>query len=287
MTEGTITLITGATGHVGGKLAEILAGQGREVRAFVRDRGRAAKLPAGVGLAVGDLDDEASVNRAVSGADAIFHMQSSHGTDQTAIMIRAAKRAGVKKIVALSSIGAVLEPMAIMGTWFHAREELLRASGLDVTYLRPNSLMPNALWWARSIKESGTVTDPCGDGRISCVDTDDVARIAAVVLTQPGHEGHGYILTGPEALTDREQAGILADVLGRSIDVVDVTPQEFADASVAQGMPAEAAAAMRDLNETVFRVGRCGILTDDIQNVTGHKPGTFRAWCERNAGAFA
>jgi len=279
-------LITGATGHIGGKLIDALLGQGHEVRAFVRDPDRAAGLPDGADLAVGDLDDAASVNAVVKGVTGIFHMQASHGTSQTATMIQAARNAGVSRIVALSSIGAVLKPMPAMGAWFRAREDLLRASGLDVTYLRPNTLMTNALWWAQSIGRDGTVTDASGPGRMSCVDPDDIAAVAAVTLTQPGHEGHGYILTGPQALTSREQVGILAQVLGRPVTFTDTTPEELADSSVAHGTPREAADAMENLTE-LFRAGRAGILTDDIKNVTHQEPGSFRAWCERNATAFS
>lgn len=107
---------------------------------------------------------------------------------------------------------------------------------------------------------------------MSCVDTDDIAAIAAVALTQPGHAGHGYILTGPEALTSHEQVATLADVLGREIGFVDTSPKKFADMSVAQGTPQAAADAVENLNE-LFRAGRCGFLTDDIENVTGVKPG--------------
>lgn len=73
------------------------------------------------------------------------------------------------------------------------------------------------------------------------VDTDDVARVAAVALTRDGHAGHGYTLTGPEALTSGEQVQILADVLGRTIDFVDTTPAQLASDSIEQGTPAETA----------------------------------------------
>ena len=116
----------------------------------------------------------------------------------------------------------------MIGATLAAREDLLRASGLDVTYLRPNGLMSNALWWADGIRDNNRVVDPTGPGRQPVVDPDDIARVAALVLTQDGHVGHGYILNGPEALTAREQVEILSDVLGHTIDFVDVTPEQVA-----------------------------------------------------------
>lgn len=278
-------LITGATGNAGGALVTQLHEQDHAVRALVRDASRAERLPDGVDIAVGDLDDVESITAAARGVDAVFFMQVNPGIAQTENMVAAARAADVQRIVALSSIGVRLEPVDHpIGADLAAREDVLRQSGLDVTYLRPNGFMSNALWWLPMIRE-GRVVDATEPGRVPCVDPDDIARVAAVTLTQEGHTGHGYILNGPEALTAREQVEIVADVLGRDIEFVAVTPEELARDSVAHGMPAERADALRQLNE-LFRAGRAGVRTDDVENITGTAPGTFRAWCERNADAF-
>ncbi len=278
-------LITGATGNIGRSVVEQLHEAGHDVRALVRDASRAESLPAGIDIAVGDLDDAASVAAALRGVDGVFLLHAGADTTQTQIMIDAARPAGVRRIVLLSSIGARLRPLPTLGETLAAREELLRASGLDATYLRPNQLMSNALAWADGIRGEGRVVDPTGPGRIPVVDPADIARVAARVLTQDGHVGHGYILNGPEALTSREQVAILAEVLGRTIDFVDVTPEQFARDSVARGTPAPRAAALQNLNE-LFRAGRAGVIADDIANLTGVAPRTFRAWCERHIDAF-
>ena len=77
------------------------------------------------------------------------------------------------------------------------------------------------------------------------VDSYDVARVAALALTQDGHAGHGYILNGPTALTAREQVEILADTVRRPIEFVPVTPEQFAQQMI-DGTPAEPAGAMRN-----------------------------------------
>jgi uncharacterized protein YbjT (DUF2867 family) len=278
-------LITGATGNVGGALVTQLHEQGHAVRALVRDRSRADRLPDGIDLAVGDLDDVKSLTAAAGGVEGVFYMQLNPGTAQTENIVVAARAAGVRKIVALSSIGVRLEPVDHpIGADLAAREAVLRESGIDVTYLRPNAFMSNVLWWLPMIRD-GRIVDATDPGRIACVDPDDIARVAAVTLTQDGHAGHGYILNGQQALTAREQVEIIADVLDRRIEFVPVTPEQLAHDSVEHGMPAERAEALRQLNE-LFRAGRAGVLADDIQNVTGTAPGTFRAWCERNADAF-
>jgi hypothetical protein len=74
-------------------------------------------------------------------------------------------------------------------------------------------------------------------------------------------------------------------VTARSIDFQDVTPHEFAQAAIQRGTPPEEAHLMERLNE-VFRARRSVAITDDVENITGKAPGTFRDWCERHADAF-
>ena len=279
-------LITGPTGNIGRGVVDQLHKEGHDIRALVRDASRADLLPDGIDIAVGNLDDADSVAAALRGVDSVFLLHVGPGTTQTQIMIDAARSAGVHRIVLLSSIGARLRPLPTIGATLAAREDLLRASGLDVTYLRPNGLMSNALLWADGIREKNRVVDPTGPGRQPVVDPDDIARVAALVLTEDGHVGHGYILNGPEALTAREQVEILSDVLGGTIDFVDVTPEQLAQASIEHGTPVQLAEAMQNLNE-LFRAGRAGVIADDIENLTGVAPRTFRDWCERHATAFS
>jgi len=279
-------LVTGATGHVGGPVARQLHERGHGVRALVRDPSRAAGLPAGIEIAVGDLDDPESVSKAAAGVEAIFLMQVGGGSGQTKTVIAAARDAAVPRIVLLSSAGARLLPLAgnPMPTALAAREQVLRESGLGVTYLRPSAFASNAFAWRDSIR-AGKVVDPTGDGVLAVIDPEDIARVAVAVLTEDGHVGNGYLLTGPEALTSREQVEIIAEVSGRSIGFEDVTPHEFAQAAIQRGTPPEQAHLMERLNETL-RARRSVNITDDVENITGTAPGTFRRWCERNADAF-
>ena len=282
----TLYMLSLSIGIVGSALVNQLHDHGHDVRAFIRDADQADRFPDGVETAVGNLDDADSLTAAVRDVDGVFHMQSDGGTSRTENMITAMHEAGVKKMVLLSSIGARLEPKPLIGEGLAAREAVLNSSGLDVTYLRPNTLMSNALAWAYQIGKESRVTDPTGPGRMPCIDPDDIARVAALTLVTDGHTGHGYILNGPEALTSREQVEILADVLGREIDFEDVTPAEYTPIAVAHGMSQEEAEAVQDLNE-MFRTGRAGVISDDVENLTGVAPHTFRVWCEAHADAFS
>jgi uncharacterized protein YbjT (DUF2867 family) len=126
----------------------------RNIRLTGIRRSGAAGQPAGIELAAGDLDDPASVAKAVTGAEAIFLMHVGTGTGQTTTMVAAARDAAVPRIVLLSSAGARLLPLDgnPMGAAFAAREQILRQSGLGVTYLRPSAFASNALGWRDAIR---------------------------------------------------------------------------------------------------------------------------------------
>lgn len=279
-------LVIGATGNVGGELVRELLTQGQEVRALIRDASRASALPEGVSIAVGSLEDPASLAAAAEGVDGVFFMQLAPIPEQAQSFIDSVRSVGVHRVVVLSSIGTRLHPAPTIGAFIAARDEVFRASDLDVTYLYANGLMSNAQWWAPTIRESGQVNDGTEPGKIGIVDPYDIARVAVVALTQPGHTGHGYFLTGPGALSPSEQTTILSDVLRRRLTFVASTPEEEAQRSIERGTPADMAAARQNLDE-LFRDSRAGILTDDVYNLTGTAPRSFRTWAENHTAVFA
>jgi uncharacterized protein YbjT (DUF2867 family) len=279
-------LVTGATGHVGKHLIDLLHSSGYLVRAFIRDRQRAADLAEGIEVVAGDLERPETLSDAFAGVERLFLMVAGQGLELTSNAVAAAKAAGVQHIVNLSSIGAVLDPPPIMGREFIEREALIRASGMAWTFLRPSNFMSNAFWWLPSLKATGVVHDPIGPGRFASIDPDDIAAVAAVALTQEGHMGQTYTLTGNELLTVRQQVEILARVLDRAIGYIEITPEEAAQEALARGIDKASVEAMKDLNE-LLRADRAAVITDDVQRVTGHQPTRFEQWFRRNAAAFA
>jgi uncharacterized protein YbjT (DUF2867 family) len=280
-------LVTGATGNVGSQLVHQLVEAGRDVRAYVRNPDKAARLLQGATeVAVGDLDDVAALQKAAEGVEVIFLMQAAPIPAQARNIVKAVATTGVRRVVVLSSVGTILHPRPIIGAAINERDNVLRDSDLALTYLRPNTLTTNALWWKDDIVRDGKVYDPTAPGLTCPIDPYDIARVAATVMTELGHEGHGYILNGPEALSGRDQVGILADVLSRDIEYVPVTPEEFAEVNIHRGTPEPQARALQDLHE-LFRTGRSGILSEDVQNLTGSAPHTFRRWAEMHRADFA
>ncbi|TNC27719.1 SDR family oxidoreductase [Amycolatopsis alkalitolerans] len=276
-------LVTGATGHIGRALVGELDERGVKFRSLVRDP--AAALPGSV--VVGDLGEPATLLPAFDGVDRLFLLTQGIGLEFATNAVAAAKDAGVRQIVFLSSAHVVFDPMPAMARWHHEREELIRASGIPATFLRPGGFMTNALDWLPTIRESGFVLDPAGPGRFAPIDPADIAAVAALVLTERGHDGEAYVLTGEETFTVAEQVRVLAAAIGRDLEVREVaTPEE----AVRSRFPAGAPRALADAIVEGFRLMRAdteGFRTDTVERLLGRKPRTFADWCARNAGAFS
>ncbi|WP_329253032.1 SDR family oxidoreductase [Actinoallomurus sp. NBC_01490] len=279
-------LITGATGRIGRELVRELDAAKADVRILVREPARAAGLPASAERVVGDLDDPATLAPALDGVDRLFLLTPGIGVDQAANAITAARDAGVRHIVLLSSIWADGDPVPAMGRWHRERERLLEASGVPATILRPGGFATNALEWVPSIHENGYVVDAIGPGRAAAIDPADIAAVAAAVLTQDGHEGRTYVLTGDEALTTAEQVQIIAGTIGRDIEVrAATTPEEIVRSRYPGGAPKPLADAVLEA-AAVMRADTTGVRTDTVERLLGRRPRTFADWCARNRDAL-
>src|SRR5271155_1739348 len=279
-------LVTGATGHVGRELARELDAKGARFRVLVRDPARAAGLPERAERVIGNLGQPATLAPAFGGVDGLFLLVPGIGTDHTANALAAAQAAGLRRIVHLSSYAVIGDPMAAMGRWHHEREQMVRASGIPATILRPSGFMPTALDWLPPIREGDFVVDPLGPGRAAPIDPADIAAVAALVLTENGHQGAEYALTGDEVLTVTQQVRILAAEIGRSLEVREVAaPAEAVRFRYPNGAPQALADALIE-GLTLMRADTAGFRTDTVKQLLGRSPRTFADWCARNTSAF-
>jgi uncharacterized protein YbjT (DUF2867 family) len=283
--RGTMILVTGATGNVGGGVLAQLVEARQAVRALARDP---AKLGGrGVEVVRGDLGKPETLDAAFAGADKVFLMCA--GGDMTALAgngVAAAKRAGVKHLVFLSSTSAKEGNETILGGWHRAAEVLVEESGIAHTLLRPGAFASNVLRWIGSIKAQGAVFLPTGDGKISPIDPDDIAAVAVHVLTTAGHEGKTYDLTGPEALSNAELVAKIGGAVGRPLRFVDVSDATAREGMEKAGMPEPFIAAILQMSAQV-RAGRGGTVMDTVERLLGRKARTFDQWLERHAKQFA
>lgn len=236
-------VITGATGNVGRPLVELLADAGHPVTAVSRAKSAPLQTRPGVIPVVADLADAATLAPALAGADALLLIVSGAGAhvDGPAVM-KHAEAAGVRRVVLLSSQAVGSRP----GTPSHAPlvelEDAVRGAAMEWTILRPGGFASNALAWVPMIKEANTVYAPYGDVALPVVDPLDIAEVAAAALTEDGHSGRTYEITGPVAITPREQVAEIAAATGRPLEFVELTPEvalrrmvEFMPPAVAEG----------------------------------------------------
>ena len=117
------------------------------------------------------------------------------------------------------------------------------------------------------------------------IDPRDIASVATATLTQPGHEGKRYELTGPEALSFAEQVALIGAAIGRPLRFVDVPPAAARDAMLSSGMPAPVAEGMLEVMAKI-KAGGAETVSPAVEQVLGRKPRTFAAWARENAAAF-
>lgn len=283
--EGAMFLVTGATGTVGREVVRHFPAD-LPVRIMTRDPARAAFTDRVVETVRGDHGDPRSLAGALAGVRVAFLVTSRVAADDDARFLSAARAAGVRRVVKLSA-AAVLDPKAddVITRWQRANEELLRASGMEWTLLRPRAFMSNTLSWAGSIRSEGVVRALHGTAANACVDPGDIARVAVRAMTREAHAGRAYTLTGPVALTAVRQTEQLGRLLGIPLRFAELSPRE-ARALLARRHPAPVVEALLE-SAARTRDGAKTRVEDTVREVTGRPAGTFAAWARRHVPAFA
>jgi len=283
------TLVTGATGTVGSHLMRVLVERGHQPRAFVRDRAAAVRIHGpDVDLAVGDYADPGSLTAALDGVDEVFltcaNLPPQVGWE-TAV-IDAAAAAGVRRLVKLSALGAEIgSPVAFFDA--HGRiEEHLRATGLPTVLLQPAFMMSNLLAGADGVRQAGALFLPGAGAKVAMIDPRDVAEVAAEALTEAGHDGRTYQLTGPEAVTFDDVAEQLSTVVGRRIGFVPVPDEDAVAQMVAVGVP-EWFATNVVAQFRLLRQGTQSQAQDVVQALTGREPRPLATFLRDHTASFA
>jgi uncharacterized protein YbjT (DUF2867 family) len=272
-----VLLVTGATGNVGREVVAALAARGEDVRAVVRDPARAS-APAGVELVQGDLELPESLTPALAGARGVFLLG---GWSDMPGLARRIERAGVERVVLLTSRsvvgGRADNPVTRM--WLDA-EAAVRATGLAWTLLRPSGYQSNALRWLPQLQQGDVVRAPWPDVAIAAIDPADIAAAAAVALTEPGHAGEAYSLSGPEPLTPADQVATLAGVLERPLRYEPLSDEEARVAMAADTPEPYIEAFLRFYSAGEFDDSP---VLDTVERITSRPPRTFAKWARAHA----
>jgi uncharacterized protein YbjT (DUF2867 family) len=282
-------LVTGPTGKVGRRLIPLLARRGVTVRHA--GRSPVAARP-GIEPVRFDWTDEGTYGTARKGVDAIFLVTGSipapEHADYSRALLDGATAAGVERVVLLSVYGVDQAPPE---NPLRGIELAVESSGVPYTIVRPGAFMQNFserhfVGAVQSIRERDVFAMPGGDGVVSWVSTVDIAAVAAVALTESGHEHKGYAPMGPEPLTMTQVAEQISVAAGRRIRYVEADYTPVRDALLAAGAPPETAEHNSQLYAFAMTTGAFGVLNDDVLNVTGRPPASFAEFAVGAAAAW-
>ena len=218
-------LITGATGKTGSATAKSLGEKGERFRALIRNEEKKEGLVSlGGEVVIGSIENTEVVNQSMQGVKTVLVLLPN-SESQLALekqLVDSAKQAGVERIVKMSSIEATPDATSPIPKLHLESEEYIKQSGLAWTMIKPNFYMQNLLASAGTIKEQGKIFLPMGEGKTGMIDTTDVGKVLAKVLSEDGHESMNHEITGPEILSFYEVAEIFSQALGKQVDYVDV-----------------------------------------------------------------
>ena len=269
-------LVVGATGTTGGLVVRELLDRGAPVRALTRSSAAAEQLEAlGAEVAIGDLADPGTLAKAFRGVERMYLVQpASPGPKRNELnAVAIAEQAGVYHVVKLGVIGEAAESPLRFAPLHHEVTQALQASSLRWTILQPNGFMQNYLTAPPGVT-------PRPDAKVAHVDARDIAAVAARALTEEGHENCTYVLTGPEAITDRE----IAEILGAP--VTEITDEQYKAGLLQAGLDEWYADGLVELTE-LYRAGIAAGVSPDVEALLGRPATPFRTFVEDHREAFA
>lgn len=282
-------LVTGATGNNGSELVRQLSISGTSFRAMVRKpHSRMNDAFPGVEFVMADFDDTGTTRRALEGVDRAFLVTNSseRALAQQLVFVELARAAGLRHLVYLSQLHAAKGSPVRFLRYHAVVEDAISRSGMAFTNLRPNLYMQGLFGFRASIRAESRFFAPAGDARVSIVDVRDIAAVAARALTEGGHEGKTYDITGPAALTHAEMASQLSDALGKSITFVDVPEPAMRDALLGLGIPEWQADGLIE-DYAHYRRGEASTISSAVREVTGHPARSFADFARDYKQAFS
>ncbi|WP_304451480.1 NAD-dependent epimerase/dehydratase family protein [Nocardiopsis sp. YSL2] len=265
-------LVTGGTGMTGRRVSHRLAERGVDVRVGSRS-----------GAPPFEWHDPATWDAVLDGVDGVylcFHPDLAFPGAAEAVSAFAARAAGrgATRMVLLSGRGEEGARRA---------EEAVRAAFADLTVLRCAMFAQNfSEYILVDAVRAGTVALPVPDVPEPFVDLADVAEAAARALTEDGHAGRLYEMTGPRSLTFAEAGALMGEAAGHPVSYLTVTPADFVAESVRAGMPAEVAEGLTELFTEILD-GRNAEPTDGVERALGRPAGDFADYVARAASEGA
>jgi uncharacterized protein YbjT (DUF2867 family) len=275
-------VVVGGTGRVGRQVVTQLTESGRPVRSVSRGLNPGG-LPPHAEVAQADLADPASLEAHLQDARSLFLLWPFTSPEVTAgLAPKVAEIAArhVARVVYLSAQPAADRPDSFWALVERAIEE----SGAEWTFLRPTGFAANTLMWADQIRSGDVVRWPFGAAGRALIDERDIASVAVRALTEDGHAGARYVLSGPEVLTQAGQLAAIGEAIGRNLTWEELPKQAAVEALAAAW--GDAGFAETAVNAWEWFVDHPETVTPAVQAITGAPAHTFADWAAANAAAF-
>ena len=275
--------VTGASGNLGGRVAHELSVRGMRQRLIVRDPAAAPQL-AGADVAVAAYEDTEAMAKALEGIGTLLLVSGHEDPDRVSVhrsAVRGAAMAGVERIVYTSFMGAAPNATFPYARDHSATEMAIREAGINLTSMRNTMYADFA---PQFVGTDGVIRAPAGHGRIAWVARADVARLAAVLLVEPGHKGQIYDVSGPHAIDLHETARILTKATRRAITYHAETLQEARTSRA--GHPDWLVEGWIG-SYLMLDTGEASVTSHTIEQLTGQRPMTLAEFLAAEPSSFA
>jgi NAD(P)H dehydrogenase (quinone) len=274
--------VTGASGGLGGRVAERLAREGVAQRLIVREEARAPRLEGAEPVEAAGYHDRDAMRRAFEGVDTLVLVSAEEEEDRIALhrnAVDAAADAGVARIVYTSFVGAAPDATFTFARDHFHTEEHIRSRGVGHTFVRSSMYLD---FLPLLCGADGVIRGPAGDGQMAPVARDDIADVIVVALTGHGHEGKTYDVTGPELITMDDVAAELSRATRRQIRFEDETLEQARESR----RPSEAPDWMIEGWVTTYAAiaaGELAVVSEVVAELCGHEPLRLGDWLRENA----
>ena len=278
-------LVIGGTGTVGRQVVSQLSAKGVQVRAMTRNPS-AVCLPPQAEVVRGDLTVPETLDPCLNGIDTVFLVWTAPASFVIPALERIARH--IRHIVFLSAPIKTAHPLFQqpnpLRVMFEQMERWIESSGVQWTFLRPGMFGANALtWWGPQIRAGDVVRWPYLAVPTAPIDERDIAAVAVRALCEDGHAGAEYVLTGPESLSQLEQVSTIGRVIGRSLRIVEISPEEARRELLRIG-PLPAVNMLLEAWDAAM--GHPAHVTSTVAEITGTSARTFLQWATDNASEF-
>jgi len=282
-------LVTGGTGNVGSIVVKQLLQRGAEVRILARKQPEPSKTPAGVEIAIGDLLDPVSVEKAMQGVDKLFLLNAVVTDELTQALIAygIAKKVGLKHVTYLSvfkvdqfrDVPHFASKLAV--------ENALREFGVPYTILRPGYYIQNDATLKGAITGASVYPMPIGTAGMAVADIRDIAEAAAISLTEEGHDGQIYDIVASSDITGPGAAALWSKLLGKEIHYTGHNFDQWEE-QMRSRVPSWAAFDLRMMLQGYFDRGFASTETElaRITQLLGRAPHSYEDFAKETAASW-